>query len=100
MSTYKNPFENRKQYHEHAEWIEDHLNSFFDDTQISVFHEIPTLDLHLDVFFIKPTNVSFNLLITSGMSTLQMNAPEELEFVELMILLPKHIDFEKVYLVD
>jgi len=103
MAEYQNPFSDRKHYHEHSEWIHDHLSKFFDDNLVSVFHEIPTLDLHLDVFFIKPKNSSFNILLTSGMSTLKMSVngqeekPAELEFAELMMLIPKEIEFEQVY---
>lgn len=103
MTEYKNPFSDRKHYHEHAEWIDQHLDKFFDENLISVFHEIPTLDLHLDVYFIKSENAQFNILLTSGMSTLKMNVseqvenPTELEFAELMMLIPKEIEFEQVY---
>ncbi|PQV44399.1 hypothetical protein CLV33_1254 [Jejuia pallidilutea] len=71
MAEYKNPFSDRKHYYEHAEWIDEHLDKFFDENLITVFHEIPTLDLHLDVYFIKPENAQFNILLTSGMSTLK-----------------------------
>jgi hypothetical protein len=103
MAEYKNPFSERKYYHEHAEWIDEHLSKFFDDKLVSVFHEIPTLDLHLDVYFIKPENTSFNILMTSGMSTLKMNVekevdnPKDFEFAELMMLIPKTIEFGQVY---
>lgn len=103
MTEYQNPFSNKKHYHEHAEWIDDHLSQFFDDDLVSVFHELPTLDLHLDVYLIKPENKSFNILLTSGMSTLKMNVeeqvenPKEVEFAELMMLIPKTIDFGPVF---
>ncbi|NHF61581.1 suppressor of fused domain protein [Flavobacteriaceae bacterium TP-CH-4] len=103
MAEYHNPFSDRKHYYEHAEWIEGHLDKFFDENLISVFHEIPTLDLHLDICFIKPANTQFNILLTSGMSTLKMNVSEqvenvtELEFAELMMLIPKEIEFDQVY---
>ncbi|WP_106793357.1 suppressor of fused domain protein [Aquimarina sp. Aq78] len=103
MTEYKNPFSDKKHYHEHAEWIDEHLDKFFDENLITVFHEIPTLDLHLDVYFIKPENAQFNILLTSGMSTLKMNVseqaenPTKLEFAELMMLIPKEIEFEQVY---
>ncbi len=103
MAEYENPFSNRKHYHEHAEWLHDHLSKFFDDKLVSVFHEIPTLDLRLDVFFIKPENSTFNILLTCGMSTLKMEVDEqagnqaELEFAELMMLIPKEIEFEQIY---
>jgi hypothetical protein len=103
MTKYKNPFADKKHYHEHTEWIDAHLSTFFDDKQISVFHEIPTLDLHLDVFFIKSEDSEFNILLTSGMSTLKMNVseqaenPEDLAFAELMMLIPKSIEFSDIY---
>lgn len=103
MAEYINPFADRTHYHEHAAWIHDHLSKFFDDKLVSVFHEIPTLDLHLDVFFIKPENSTFNILLTCGMSTLKMEVdeqagnPAEFEFAELMMLIPKEIEFEQVY---
>jgi len=103
MAGHINPFLDKKHYYEHTEWIDDHLSKFFDANLISVFHEFPTLDLHLDVYLIKPENSSFNILLTSGMSTLKMNVseqtenPEELEFAELMMLIPKSINFEQVH---
>ena len=103
MAEYKNPFSDRKHYYEHAEWIDEHLSKHFNDSLISVFHEIPTLDLHLDVYFIKPENSPFNILLTGGMSTLKMNVseqaenPKDLEFAELMMLIPKSIEFGQIY---
>lgn len=103
MSEYQNPFGDRKQYHEHTEWMDEHVSKCFDDSLVSVFHEIPTLDMHLDVYLIKPENSSFNILLTSGMSTLEMKVseqaenPEELAFAELMMLIPKNIEFGTVY---
>ena len=103
MVQYINPFAGRTHFHEHAEWISEHLDKFFEQNSMSVFHEMPTLDLHLDVYFIKPKNSQHNILLTSGMSTLRMEVdeqaenPEELEFAELMMLIPKEIEFEQVY---
>ncbi len=103
MTEYKNPFADRKHYYEHSEWVAEHLDDFFGDSVMTVFHEIPTLDLHLDVYLIEPKNASFRILITSGMSTLKMNVSEqvenskELEFAELMMLIPKDIEFDQLY---
>lgn len=103
MSTYQNPFSNRKHFYEHQEWIDAHLAKFFDEDQISVFHEIPTLDLHLDIYLIQPKETDYNILITSGMSLLKMNItdqmenPNDFEFSELMMMIPKSIEFGKVY---
>ena len=100
---YNNPFSDRKHYHEHAEWMADHLEEHFGDSKMTVFHEIPTLDLHLDVYLIEPKNAAYKILVTSGMSTLKMNVsekaenPAELEFAELMMLIPEDIEFEQVY---
>ncbi|MGH1385651.1 suppressor of fused domain protein [Kordia sp.] len=97
MTTYKNPFANRKYYDQHAEWIGNHLNTFYSDAQTSVFHEISTFDLHLDVYFIQPKNSTYNILLTSGMSTLKMDTSKESEFAELMIIIPKEVEFDSVY---
>ncbi|MCZ4696447.1 suppressor of fused domain protein [Ancylomarina euxinus] len=101
--TNQNPFASSKHYYEHTEWIEEHISKKFNDCKFSVFHEIPTLDIHIDVYFIQPNKTEFNILLTSGMSTLKMNVPKEVKnyknygFAELMILIPKNIEFEKVY---
>lgn len=103
MTVYQNPFSDRQQYPEHTEWIADHLDQFFKEDEMTVFHEIPTLDLHLDVYVIKPKNASFTILLTSGMSTLKMNVseqvknPEDLAFAELMMLIPRDIEFDQLY---
>ena len=33
----KNPFSDRKHYYEHAEWIDEHLDKFFEENLITVF---------------------------------------------------------------
>lgn len=103
MTKFTNPFSDKEHYYEHAEWIAEHLDEYFDENLVTVFHEIGTFDIHLDVYFIKPKNASFNILLTSGMSTLKMNVseqaenPVDLEFAELMMLIPQEIEFEDVY---
>jgi len=103
MSEYQNPFSDRKHYYEHDEWISEHLSKFFDNSPTLVFHEMLTLNMRVHVYFVKPENSSFNILLTSGMSTLEMNVsehaenPEELAFAELMMLVPKSIEFEPVF---
>ena len=103
MAEYQNPFSNQKHYHEHAEWIAEHIDKFFDENLVTVFHEIGICDIHVDVYFIKPKNALYNVLLTSGMSTLKMKVSEqvenssEIEFAELMMLIPKEIEFEDVY---
>jgi Suppressor of fused protein (SUFU) len=96
-------FQEKKSYDEHVISLEKHLENYFSDDEMTVFHEIVSLDFHLDVYFIKPSNRNYNILLTSGMSLLAMNVNEEIEdyadyqFAELMVLLPKDIVFSEVY---
>lgn len=57
-----------------------------------VFHEIVSDTVHIDVFFIKPTeDCPLVRLVTSGMSDLPMSVPDGTDspkFVELVMLLP------------
>lgn len=106
MTSYINPFLDRKHYYEHVEWLAEHIDDFFDDKLTSVFHEMPLLDLRVDVYLIELKNKSYNLLVTSGMSVLSMDASnevedsEDIEFAELMIMVPKDIEFSDVYTGD
>lgn len=103
MKEFENLFSDRKYYDEHAEWLAEHVDDFFDQSLVTVFHEIVTFDVHVDVYLIQPKNTSFNILLTSGMSTFKMKVSEQdeksedLEFAELMMLVPKEIKFEDVY---
>jgi hypothetical protein len=58
----------------------------------TVFHEIASSIVHIDVHIVKPSKqFPFIRLVTSGMSDLRMNVPEELDvprFLELMVTLP------------
>ena len=73
--------------------IEQHLGPIE-----TVFHEIASDMVHIDVHFVKPTSTfPFVRLVTSGMSDLPMTTPEESEapqFAELLITLPAdwHLD--------
>ncbi|WP_347217325.1 suppressor of fused domain protein [Chryseobacterium sp.] len=95
--------QNKKHYHENVEALEKHLDQHFKSEEMTVFHEMLSLDFHLDVYFIQPKDEDFNLLVTSGMSLLEMQVPDSIEnkedyaFAELLILLPKDIQFEKTY---
>jgi hypothetical protein len=67
--------------------IERHLGKV-----ATVFHEIISDTVHIDVHFVKPTSeYPFIRLVTSGMSDLPMTIPEGADvarFTELMITLP------------
>lgn len=74
------------------ELIENHMEKYIGKIHM-VFHEIASPDFHLDVYWIK-TNMygdKVNILITNGMSELEMNTPSEFKsfrFGELCIILP------------
>ncbi len=95
-------FEKRKKYPEHSEWISDHLSKYYPEDEIQVFHEIMSLDFHLDVYFIQSQQHNFNILLTAGMSSMEMTVEksidirEKLIFAEIMLLIPKDIKFENV----
>jgi hypothetical protein len=67
--------------------IERHLG-----TIETVFHELVSDTVHIDVHFVKPSEkFPFVRLVTSGMSDLPMTTPPEIDvpkFVELVVTLP------------
>lgn len=101
-----NPFEHYQKFEEHREWISEHISKTYSENEITVFHEILSLDFHLDVYFIQPEKLGFNILLTSGMSSMKMKVEEEvgemddLGFAELMLLLSKDIQFDEVHTGD
>ena len=96
-------FRDKEQFIEHYELVDKHIDDYFKGADITVFHEIPTLDIHLDVYHIKPENSDFELFLTGGMSSIPMNVSgiarnsDSYKFAELMTLIPKGIDFGKMY---
>lgn len=92
----------REHFYENVECLEKHVTEYFEDAEAKVFHEILSLDFHLDVYLIKPKDSPYNILITSGMSLLPMTVPDKIEnaddyrFAELMLLLPKDIEFGEI----
>lgn len=102
MNDFYEKFRNRTSFNEHAEAISEHLDKSYTSEEITVFHEIFSPDLHLDVYFVQSEKHNFNILLTAGMSTLEMTVPNAVEnpadyqFAELMLLLPKSITFGKV----
>ncbi len=75
--------------------ISDHIEANIGPVD-SVFHELISDQVHIDVHWVKPSsNFPFHLLVTSGMSDKPMNVPTDMEdfesyqYTELCILLPK-----------
>jgi len=73
------------------EKIEQHIEKHIGKIE-TVYHELASDLVHIDVFFIKPTpKRNFITLITSGMSHRPMKAPpqaEKFQYAELLICLP------------
>jgi Suppressor of fused protein (SUFU) len=74
-------------------YIDEHLERFFNDEDVTVFHEIISDMVHVDIYMIKATeDRDYNILLTSGLSSLPMNVPEGAEglaYAEIMALVPK-----------
>ncbi|RZK20392.1 MAG: suppressor of fused domain protein [Pedobacter sp.] len=103
MNEFYEKFRTRAYFNHHPEAIADHLDQFYESNEITVFHEMVSPDIHLDVYFINAEKHAFNILLTSGMSLLEMTVPEAVEepelykFAELMLLLPKSVEFGKTF---
>src|SRR5579872_2254400 len=75
----------------HLEDISDHIEKHLGKIE-TVFHELASDTVHIDVHFVKPNESCPNhRFVTSGMSDLPMRTPEGAgvpQFIELMITLP------------
>ena len=96
-------FREKPQFPKHYDLVSDHIDKHFSGAYINVFHEIPTLDIHLDVYHIKPKNVQYEILLTSGMSSIAMNVSEipenatDYQFAELVVIIRGGLDFGTMY---
>lgn len=74
------------------EEISDHIEAHIGEVSM-VFHELVSDTVHIDVHHVRPTKERpCHTLITSGMSDLAMNVPEQVSstrYMELMVTLPK-----------
>ena len=72
--------------------VEAHIEKHIGPIE-SVFHEIVSDVVHVDILYIKPApDRPYHVLVTSGMSDLAMTVPEEMrafDRAELMIALPE-----------
>lgn len=97
-----NQFHDREKYDEHRLALHDHIIKFYSDSEVNVLTEIIVLDIRIDTFIIEPKHKKFNIVITSGMSSMEMisdsNTPnwKNLKFAELMMLLPTSINIESL----
>jgi hypothetical protein len=76
---------------EFIQQISDHIERHLGPIE-TVFHELVSDTVHIDVHFVKPTAAfPYVRLVTSGMSDLPMTTPESADlprYAELMITLP------------
>lgn len=74
------------------EEISDHIEKYVGTIE-SVFHELVSDKIHIDIHWVKPTQEKpFHTLVTSGMSDLPMQTPDGFEgskYAELSICLPE-----------
>lgn len=89
------------------EVINKHLQRFFQEDEITVFHEIISDNIHVDIFLVKANKKRpYNILLTSGMSSLPMEIPKEVEldekneFAEVFLLLPPDWPLEEEAIQD
>lgn len=79
--------ENEQTMNAISEHVEKHIGKIS-----SVFHEIISDLIHLDILIVNPTKErNYYTFVTSGMSNLPMNVPEgaeDFKFAELMLCLP------------
>ena len=75
-----------------VDFLDAHLDKFFESKDISVYHELVSDFIHCDIYLIKPNAMRpYNLLLSGGMSSLPMKVPQEmqhLQYAEVMCLLP------------
>lgn len=80
------------------EQISTHIKEHLGNIE-TVYHEIVSDAVHIDVHFVKPTDAfPFSRLVTSGMSDLPMAVPPEADrpkFMELMVTLPAYWRLDK-----
>jgi hypothetical protein len=75
------------------EEISDHIERYIGEVSM-VFHELISDTVHIDVHHVEPSKERpFHTLVTSGMSDLKMNVPEDTDstrYMELMVTLPEY----------
>lgn len=81
------------------EEITAHIEQHIGEVEI-VFHEIASDTVHIDVHHVKPTqDRPLHTLVTSGMSDLSMNVPEDVDsptYMELMVTLPMNWQINEI----
>jgi len=81
-----------------------YFEAFFPNRETTVFHEIMSDFIHIDVHVMNPTSTEdFYVLYTTGMSDMPMSVPKEikkgknLKYAELVMLLPSTWNSGEMY---
>ena len=91
-------FDDRQYYDEHRVALDHHVGKFYSGDEVKVLTEIIVLDFRIDIILIESKQNMFNVIITSGMSSMAMTADEDipnwdnLKFAELMMCVPNRIN--------
>jgi len=90
-------------YCQYTEEVCTHFDQIFPDRQTSVFHEIISDLIHIDVHIMRPTaEEDFYVIYTTGMSDMPMTVPEDMPSAqdysraELVMFLPGTWDVDNV----
>ncbi len=87
---------------EHYHLMDQHINRFFPNSEVMVYEELESFGFRVDVFRITPPDKSFQILLTSGLSTMAMPLPKDhpdpdpYRYVELMMVLPQTWRFSRI----
>lgn len=87
---------------EHYVLMDQHLKRFFPDKEVMVYEEIQSFGYRVDVFRVSPKGKGFQLLITSGLSSVPMPMPKDhpdpnpYRYAELVMVLPFDWRFSRI----
>lgn len=79
---------------EHYDVVFDHYKAAFEGLEHIVLHEFESEGPPIHIHVVSPPDAPFRVLLTEGMSVMQMRSPAmNKRFMELSILIPKDIHF-------
>jgi len=85
----------------HYKALDQHIGQFFQPGEVMVYEELQSFGFRVDVFHLFPQEKSYQVLLTSGLSTVAMPLPvdhpepEVYHFAELMLFLPGDWKFSR-----
>ena len=97
-----NPYGDRPKFDNHRTELDYHLLKFFNEDEIKILFNPIEFEFRVDVIIIDRPEFDFNILITSGMSVLEMtNAAgipdwDQHKFAEIVCVVPEIINSESL----